>query len=148
MIRILVLLGVAALVSLGVACGDDDDSASSPTSATTTLCADLDKLDSAVRELQSINQSSTVDELQQAQDDVSAAVDDVKSSAEKVANTRVDDLETAGANLNNTVSSLEGEQTIGSAQSEISAAVAGVSSARDQLNDAANCPATSPAATS
>jgi TolA-binding protein len=148
MIRALALVCVAASVFLLAACGDDDDSTSSndtskATQQTAELCSDIVQLNSAVRELQGINSNSTVNELEDAQKAVGDAVNDVKNSAQDVAGTRVDSLESAQNNLNDTVNNLEGEQTIGSAEAEVKTALTGVISARDELNDAANCPSAS-----
>ena len=132
----LAVVGLSALVAVGIACSGS----SSSEDATTKLCSDLTTMNAAVREFQSLNQSSTVDDAKTAKSDLDKAMADVKSSASSVANARVDNLDSATSDLDQTISSLEGSQTIGSAQAQIQSSVSALVTARSQLNDAVKCP--------
>jgi hypothetical protein len=154
-----------ALTIAVFACGDDEsESGGSPTGSPTTasdggsaaeateqLCEDLNELEEAVFTLQGINETKTVDELQAARDGVQEALADVRTSAADVAEARVDDLESSFENLNETVDSVEGDQTLAEVQSDLQDAAVDVLLAHAALRDRANCPESatgSPRATS
>jgi hypothetical protein len=128
---------LAVFLAVGfVACSDDDDDGGdSSVSAEAQLCADLAGLETALDDLQAINETNTVDELQAAQDDVKQAVDDVKSSAVDVADARVDDVDGAYTTLDEVVTGVEGDQTIADIQAELQDAIVDVITARDGLNN-------------
>ena len=51
-------------------------------------------------------------------------------------------MEAARANLDETVSGIEGSETIGDAQTEVSSAASDILAALDQLNQSLSCPGT------
>jgi hypothetical protein len=139
---------VAALLAIAATgCGDDEGDSGGATAtqaaaedAVDQLCTDLDALQAAALDLQAIDATNTVDELQAARDDVGQAVADVESSAADVTEARVDDLSTAYENLDETVNGVEGEQTLTEVQADLQAAVVDVITARAELSASLNCP--------
>ena len=139
-----------------IACGDDEPTgdtgstggaeptgdAGSAEDAELQLCEDLAELGTAAQTLNEINETNTFNELEAAQDDVDQAVDDVRASAANVAAARIDEVDTARTNLEETVSGIEGRDTIGDAQTEVSSAASDILAAVDQLNESLSCPAT------
>jgi hypothetical protein len=138
---------LAAILAVAAACGDDDESSNggateeSPAGevAEEQLCTDLEALDDAVFNLSTINETSTVDELEAARDDVRQALDDVSASAADVSEARVDDLETAYEGIDEAVADVEGGQTLAEVQADLQDAAVDVLLARDELGDRYGC---------
>jgi hypothetical protein len=139
---------LAVLLALLGACGDDDESGNgggtteeSPAAegAEEQLCADLEALDDAVFNLQAINETNTVDELQAARDDVRQALDDVAASAAEVSEARVDDLEAAYQGVDEAVANVEGGQTLAEVQADLQDAAVDMLLARAELGDRFGC---------
>lgn len=126
----------AALVGFTIACGGDEDSGSTK-NATIQLCNDLAELEAALQDVAEIDERSTVDELEAAQEDVQAAFQDVRSSAQDVAQARVDDLSDAYAALRD---AMTGVEMIGDAQASIGAAAGDVNTAVAELRGSLDCP--------
>jgi hypothetical protein len=118
------------------ACGDDDPSEEDATAA---FCSDLDALGVALDAYADLTVNSTIDEVEDAQQDVSDAYDAVLESAGDVAEARVDDLETAYEDLAASVDDVSGEDTVGDAITDIAAKAVAVGAARADLATSANC---------
>ena len=138
-IRYTLPIAAAALAGFIIACGGDEDSGSTE-NATIQLCNDLAELEAALQDVREIDETSTVDELEAAQEDVQVVLQDIRSSAEDVAQARVDDLSDAYAGLQDAIAGVEGEETIGEAQASIQAAAADVSTAVTELRNSLDCP--------
>jgi hypothetical protein len=146
-----------ALSILAMACGDDDggsdsgsNGAATPTGdsadeATAEFCAALDELEAAVFEFQALNETNTVDEWKVARDDIDQAFEDVTTSAAAVEAARVEDLEASFDTLDETVNSIEGDQTIAEVQADLQDVAVDVLVNQAELKDGANCPASSTA---
>lgn len=104
------------------------------------LCTNLDQLGTTLTELSQINAQSSINELQDARQNVANAYQSVRDSATAVEASRVSDLETAYNNLDNTVNSISGQDTIGDAANNVAAAVADLRAARDQIDAEVTCP--------
>jgi len=131
-------VAAAALAGSMIACADEDTG--STQNATIQLCNDLAELEAALQDVAEIDERSTVDELEAAQEDVQAAFQDVRSSAQDVAQARVDDLSDAYAGLQDAITGVEGEETIGEAQASIEAAGEDMSTAVTELRGSLDCP--------
>jgi hypothetical protein len=153
---------IAILSLLILACGDDEGDGGSNGAATTTaaadeptgdaaddataqLCDDLDALEAAVFEFQALNETNTVDEWRAARDDIDQAFEDVATSAAAVETARIEDLEASFDTLDETVTSIEGDQTIAEVQADLQDAAVDVLVNQAELKDGANCPASSTA---
>jgi len=132
-------VAAAALAGFIIACSSDEDGGSTE-NATIQLCNDLAELEAALQDVREIDETSTVDELEAAQEDVQVVLQDIRSSAEDVAQARVDDLSDAYAGLQDAIAGVEGEETIGEAQAFIQAAAADVSTAVTELRNSLDCP--------
>lgn len=132
LIAIGVMVGVALLLG---ACSDD----SSEEEATTAYCSDLAALGDALGAYADLGVSSTIDEVEQAQEDVADAYEEVQDSGADVTDARLDDLEAAYDDLASSVNDISGEDTVGEAITTIAAQANAVDAARADLVSAANC---------
>ena len=123
-----------ALIPVLAACG-----APSVEDAEASLCQDLNGLAGSLSNLAQLNAQSTVKELETAKQDVVKAYQAVQSSADTVEAARMDNLETAYNDFDNTVSSISGRDTLGEAAVTINTAAEGVATARQQLYSSLNC---------
>ena len=119
------------------ACDDDDDE--TPEDATAALCTDLAELGNALGAYGDLTVDSTIEEVEDAQDEVAGAYDAVIESAGDVADARVDELETAYEELANSVDDVSGDDTVGEAITGIATQAAEVEVARASLDNAVNC---------
>lgn len=124
-----------AFIPAVVACGGP-----SVEDAEASLCEDLNGLATAVQGLGQINAQSTVNELESARNDVATAYESVKSSAATVQEARMDELDTAYSNFDQTVNSISGRDTLGEAATTVVAESANVAAARQQLSSGLSCP--------
>ena len=118
------------------ACSDDDET---PEDATATLCTDLAELGNALGAYGDLTVDSTVEDVEDAQDEVAGAYDDVIESAGDVADARVDELEASYEELASAVDDVSGEDTVGEAVTGIAAQAAEVEAARASLDNSVNC---------
>jgi hypothetical protein len=124
-----------ACVPAVVACGGP-----SVEDAEAGLCDDLNEFAVALQNLGQMNAQSTVREFESARQDVVNAYQSVKASAETVDTARLDELDAAYANFDNTVNSISGRDTLGEAAVEINAQAENVAAARQQLFSGLSCP--------
>ncbi len=130
-IKFLALAFIPAMVACGGPSVEDAEAG---------LCDDLNGLATAVQNLGQINAQSTVNELESARRDVRTAYESVKSSAATVKEARMDELDTAYSNFDQTVNSISGRDTLGEAATTIAAESANVAAARQQLSAGLSCP--------
>ncbi|HDR73005.1 MAG TPA: hypothetical protein ENN85_03725 [Methanoculleus sp.] len=104
------------------------------------LCQDLEALGVALENYENINVTSTVGEIRDAQDEVTAAMQDVRQSAAQVAVIRVDELDAAYNDLDNSIQSLPEDVTAGEALLTIRPNLQAVREARQNLTAELNCP--------
>jgi hypothetical protein len=136
--KFLSLLAVSVLAMGAIACSDDDDDEAG--GAESQLCADLNELSTAIRQVEALGPTSTVDQAKQARDGLKNALDDVRESARNVGSARVDNLEDAFSNLEDEVDELEGSTTLAAASGQIRTQVASVAAARQSLSQQISCP--------
>jgi hypothetical protein len=129
--KLLVLACVPAVVACGSPSVEDAEAG---------LCDDLNEFAAALQNLGQMNAQSTVREFESARQDVVNAYQSVKASAETVDTARLDELDAAYANFDNTVNSISGRDTLGEAAVEINAQAENVAAARQQLFSGLTCP--------
>ena len=111
------LLLVAAVVM--AACGGP-----SIDQAKADYCQKLGEFGQAVATLRQIDESSTVDELKSAQEEIGRAWDELSKASGTLRDTQFDEMEQAYKNLEKTIKDIpEGEATLGQVQQRVQAAV-------------------------
>jgi hypothetical protein len=122
-----------------IACGGDDE----PTEeeAVAALCGDLQDLGTAAGQFDTLSGGSTIAEVQDARDDVTAALDDVESSADDVSSASVDELQAAVDSLDTAVEGISDDQTIEEALAQLQGDIEAVATAGENLFTTLNCPA-------
>ncbi len=134
----LFLAGILTIGALGfVACSDDDEPSTGDAEA--EVCSSLTELKTAVQAAGAITASSTVEEAEEARDDLTSAWDDVQSAAADLQDARIDDLEAAYNDLADTLGSIDDDATLAAAVAEIQGQVTAVDTAWDEFNTSADC---------
>lgn len=138
--RYWLLIGTGLLVAFvavaALACGGGQPSAEE---ARAQLCSDIVELDTAVAGVQGLTASSTVEEAEQASDDVTDAFNKVRNSANDVANASLDSLNNAYNDLARAIQDLSGGASLEEASTSISTDVAALADAYEQLFADLNC---------
>lgn len=132
----LMLLSVGAL--LLVACGDDDPS---PEEAMADLCTDLSELQVSLQNLEQVrtNPNATVEQLEDARDEVNDQLDDVESSADDVDEANVDALNDAYDNLDQAIDDIDDDATLADAGQSVQDEIQAVNAAWESLLGGLNC---------
>lgn len=156
------------LCTFAVACSDDDtdsisgtagagiNSARTPISGALTptsntpsaslqgaeaeFCNDLDALGLALSQLNSVNSSTTVTQLQTIRTNIQTAMDTVQESAANLRGARLNELQTAHEEFEASVDEISGSTTVGQAAETIQDDASDVVEAQENLGDDANCP--------
>lgn len=134
MLRLLLVVLLSSLILS--ACGGDD---SDPEAE---LCSDLQALQEAIDDLTASLQpldSSTLDRLRDARENLSDAWDDVTDSAGEVTRIRIDDLRAAFDNLVDVVTNITDAADLNEAINSIDDAISGLTTAWDQLFTNLDC---------
>jgi hypothetical protein len=103
------------------------------------LCQNLDELGVALQNMAALNASSSVGDIRDARDQVQSAMDNVRNSANQVANVRLENLNTAYNNLDQTVQALPNDASVPEALQTIQPEVQDVRDARQNLSTELNC---------
>ncbi len=106
------------------------------------LCQNLDDLGVALQNMQNLNATSSVGDIRAARDQAQSAMNNVRNSANQLANVRIDDLNTAYNNLDQTVQALPNDASVPEALQTIRPEVQDVRAARQNLSAAAELHAT------
>lgn len=114
------VLGIAA-----VACSDDK----SEEELNAALCADLDALQAADAAYDTLGTDSTLDDLKSVNSAYASALDDVADSARDVGSVRVEGINAAYGDLNQTVADLSSDATISEGLTAIESAVVAIGDA-------------------
>jgi hypothetical protein len=132
----------AALLVLSMlllaACGDDDPS---PEEAMADLCTDLTELQASVQNLTQVstNPNATVDQLEDARDEVNEQMDAVESAAEDVDQAEVDALNEAYDNLDQAIDDIDDSATLADASASVQDEIQAVNTAWDQVLSGLQC---------
>jgi ABC-type transporter Mla subunit MlaD len=133
---------MAALLVLSMlllaACGDDDPS---PEEALADLCTDLTELQASVQNLTQVstNPNATVDQLEDARDEVNEQMDAVESAAEDVDQAEVDALNEAYDNLDQAIDDIDDSATLADASASVQDEIQAVNTAWDQVLSGLQC---------
>lgn len=133
-VNVFLKLSALALIPAIAACGGP-----SIEDAEANLCQDLDSFAGALSNLAQLSAQSTVEEFETAQQDIVEAYQAVQSSADQVEAARLDELETAYNDFDQTVNSIPGRDTLGEAATTIATSAEDVAAARQQLYSSLNC---------
>ncbi|MDN7024360.1 hypothetical protein FGU65_05550 [Methanoculleus sp. FWC-SCC1] len=104
------------------------------------LCQDLDELGAALQNMQDLNASSSVGDIRDARDEVQSAMENVRNSAAQLGDVRVDELNAAYDNLDQTVQNLPDDASVVEAIQTVRPEVQAVRDARQNLSAELNCP--------
>jgi hypothetical protein len=123
----LVLVGilVAVLGIAAVACDDDESEAD----LTARLCSDLVNLQAADAAFDTLDETSTVEDLESLNSAYASALDDVVDSANAVGDIRVDGIEDAYNDLDQAIDDVPSDATISDGLASIQPAVDAVGEA-------------------
>lgn len=119
-----------------------------PEEAKTELCASLAELQTQVARLGTLTPQSTVDDVKAIGADIQTAYDDVQSKAEQVAEVNVNELQQAYQDLDAAIEGIPGDATVPEALAVIETQWTAVNTAWQDVIADANCgeqPAETPA---
>jgi hypothetical protein len=116
-------LGVAAVVATG--CGQSEADAEA------ALCADLASLRSSVETLRDTSRFTTVEEFNEARENVRGAWADTRDSAANLGSKRTDDLDDAWEDLEDAIDGIDDDASLAEAKAEVATAI-------DTYNETAN----------
>ena len=137
--RTAILCCLGALLAATIACsGDDNDDVGG---AESQLCSDLQDLSLAVQKVDALTPASTVDQARDARTEVEKAMEEVRKSSKNVSEARVENLDKAYSDFQNSFQNVSGSQTIGSVAADVKVQSANVTLARQQLGQQVRCPA-------
>jgi hypothetical protein len=134
-------LASMAMLALFGGCGTSAVStkATAVTTSQTQLCTDLQGLQTSLNQLSTVNGQSTVGQYQGARDNVSSHFQKVKQSAQGVASSKTDLLNTAYNNLEHAINQLPQNETISQALPTLQPQLADLKSAYSQTYSTLNC---------
>ena len=124
------VLGIAA-----VACSDDPSEAE----LTIALCRDLVDLQVADAAYDTLGADSSLDDLRSVNSAYASALDDVLDSARALGDVRVEAINAAYGDLNQTVSGFSSDTTISEGLTAIESAVVGIGDAYEALFASVPC---------
>jgi hypothetical protein len=132
-----VVIGVLSLAAAAVACEDGQSQQELEAQA----CEDLSNLDNSLASLDaSLRGDSTVGEVRDAAENAASAFDKARSSVNEVAETRINDVESAVNSLRNTVEDLPDDASLSEAASAIASELGMVEEAVVGVGDQLECP--------
>jgi chaperonin cofactor prefoldin len=130
----ILVLGAAVLLLCAAGCTQP-----SPEEAKTQFCTDMADFETALEELQSLNETANVGEVRAAEDNVTQAWNNVKNSAQTVGEVNTDQLEAAYNDLDKAVQDLPADITVQEAMQQLQPQIDAVKQAWQQVFSSANC---------
>lgn len=120
------------------ACGEDDPS---PEEAMADLCTDLTELQTSVQNFAQVstNPNATVDQLEDALDEVNEQLDAAENSAEDVDQVELDQLSDAYDSLDQAVDDIDDSATLADASASVQDEITAVNTAWEQLLTGLQC---------
>ncbi|MBA7468647.1 hypothetical protein ES707_03899 [subsurface metagenome] len=104
------------------------------------LCQNLEELGVALQNMQNLNASSSVGDIRDTRDQVQSAMENVRNSADQLADVRIDNLNAAYEDLDQTVQDIPDDATVVEAIQTVRPKVQAVRDARQNLTAELNCP--------
>lgn len=132
------MLALAALLVLPVLAGCGAQT--TVPQATTTFCNSLGTLDQAVASLDALGASATIGQVKEAQQAVDKAWDATVAAAAAVQSAKVDQLQAAEKDLQQTVNSIPDSATLDEAKATVAPKVLAVTGAIKSLRSTVKCP--------
>lgn len=130
-----------AVVVCGVALGLAGCSTTSPEQNVDEACAASDELDAALADLRAtLTPDATIDSIQDARADVSAAADDLREQTQDVAEDRSDEVDQARIALEDAIDGIDSDSTLSGAVDSLRTGADGVADALASLDDELECP--------
>jgi hypothetical protein len=126
---------VAALLLLGVACAQETTAEKQQ-----TVCEEVSQLNAAVKSLDDLGPTATVDQLKDAEQAVREQAEDVRRAFRSLEESKEENLDQAVENVKQTVRSISGDDTIAQAKATVAQDLAAVRVAAEQLATTYNCP--------
>ncbi|NTU82826.1 MAG: hypothetical protein HGA45_26245 [Chloroflexales bacterium] len=108
--------------------------------ATTAFCSSLGTLDQAVTSLNALGSSATIGQVKEAQKAVDQAFDATAAAAATVKEAKVDQLQAAQKDLQQTVNSIPDTATIDQAKATIAPKLLAVTNAAQAVRTTVKCP--------
>lgn len=132
------VLPLLVVMLMLAACGDDDPS---PEEAMADLCTDLSELQVSVQNLAQVstNPNATVEQLEDARDEVNDQLDDAQDSADDVDQAELDALNESYENLDQAIDDIDDDATLADASASVQEEITAVNSAWEQLLTGLNC---------
>lgn len=132
------MLALAALLVLPMLAGCSAQT--TMPQATTTFCNSLGTLDQAVASLDALGSSATIGQVKEAQQTVDKAWEATVAAAAAVQSAKVDELQAAEKDLQQTVNSIPDSATLVEAKATVAPKAAAVAVAIKSLRTAVKCP--------
>ncbi len=133
-------LVIPLVVSVGLACGDDDDDGGAELDPEAQLCADLATLQAADAAFDGLSSASSIDDVQAANEAYADALDDVVSSANDLAEIRSQPIEDAYDSLDAAIDDLDSSESIADGLASIEDELAAVDAAYIEAFSGVTCP--------
>jgi hypothetical protein len=133
---IALLLGVL-LLTVGAACGGDEETAEAEAEA--EFCASLSSFRDAVWGIGDLSLSSSVEEVQALGDEIASAWDDVEESAAQLRDVEIDDLSAAVDDFTDAVSGISSSTSVADVVEIVQSAASVVSGAVADLASGVDC---------
>lgn len=136
-LRLSAMVLIVAMFVLA-ACGEDDPS---PEEAKADLCTDLTELQTSVQNFAQVstNPNATVDQLEDARDEVNEQLDAAENSAEDVDQVELDQLSDAYDSLDQAVDDIDDSATLADASASVQDEITAVNTAWEQLLTGLQC---------
>jgi hypothetical protein len=135
LVRVGVSLAAAVLLVFGVAC-DEETTAEKQA----TACEELAELDAAVKTLEDVSLTSTVDQLKDAKDDVKEQADDARRAVREYNESKAEDLKQSVEDLHQAVKDISGGQNLAEARASIQDELVAARVAWEKLRADLRCP--------
>lgn len=124
-------LGVATVVAAG--CGQTEADAEA------ALCADLGSLRSSVETLRDTSAYTTIEEFNEARENVRGAWGDVRDSAANLGSERTDDLDDAWKDLQDAIDDIDDDASLAEATAEVATAIDTYNETADDIRSGLDC---------
>jgi hypothetical protein len=134
-VRIGVTGAVAALLLLGAACEQETTAEKQQ-----AFCEEVSQLNAAVKSLDDLGPTATVDQLKDAEQAVREQAEEVRRAFRSLEESKEENLDQAVENVKQTVRSISGDDTIAQAKATVAQDLAAVRVAAEQLANTYNCP--------
>jgi hypothetical protein len=136
--RPLVVASWVLVLSLGtVACSDEPEPSQSAAEA--EVCAGVDVVQAALRQVQALNRGSTIEEVEAARDGLRTSIDGFRASVAGLAEADQNAMENGFEDISAAIDDLGGSDTIGEAAADVQASTQGLRDSLQEMSDGYEC---------